>query len=432
MTGLETLLLRGALGIAAAGVALSAMRSKQLQQVSCPAFDKTMVRAFAASRLAIYGLLFFIFHLEPRGDIPAYYLSEARAVLHGLLPYRDYPSSYAPLHPYLDALVLLVWNSSLALILFAILVECLLLPVWLRLGRLLFPEERVRLAAILYLASPISLQFVTVDGQDNVMIALLLALALLFLYRCRAALSGVLLALAIVLFKFLPLLYAPSFFLAARRRVRWAVSCCAVLVVGYGAFALLRLPLLFPLQEEGSFKTAGNLPYLLESILGRDIPAHLEDALVLFVVTAVLGVVAWALTGASDVVRLKIVCFSMAALTLALVLLSKKSWPPYLMLALFPICVLIPIGRGSTARVVLFEIFSVVAITEHSYWSSLFHQQPMNVLHAGLAAGYLDAWILLLFELLLLAGYGWLLYEALVQTVYLGIEARREAHAALP
>ncbi len=408
---------RAALGVTTAGIAAVATSVRRFHEMADGAFDRLVLWACIVSRLGLYCLVFLVLRIAPRGDIPAYYVPEGLSVLRGALPYRDFISSYAPLHPYLDAAVLRLWPSALAIILLAIAAECLLLPVWLKLGRRLFVERQLRTAAMLYLASGVSLQFVVIDGQDNVIIALLVAVALLFLYRQRAALSGIVAGLSVVLIKFLPLLYVPAFVAAARRRGRWLAGFAVVTGLGYGAFAALGAPLLEPLKMEASLTGAGNLPYLVESVMGVKLPASLEDGVVLVALLAVLGVVAAVLRGAEDDARLRVLLFATAALTLTLVLLSKKSWPPYLMLALFPMCLSIYRERFSWMRAALFGGFGAVAIVEHSYWSSLFGQETSLGTHRRLMAGDPMAVVMLGLQVLLLSGYGWLLYEALREIV---------------
>jgi hypothetical protein len=415
MTGTQTLIARGALGVLAAATGSLAIAMRRFQEGTPQIFNRYAMGAFAVSRLGIYFLTFFILRISPRGDIPSYYFPEAQAALRGQLPYRDFASSYAPMHSYLDALVLLVWNSPLAIILFSILAEMLLLWVWLPLARTFLPEQRVRTAAILYLASPISMQFVAIDGQDNVIIALLLATAMLLLYQKREAASGVLAASGIVLIKFLPLLYMPAFFLAATRRVRWFIGCAATLLIGYGVFAALHLPLLNPVLGEGHQLSAGNLPFLIESVFGITLPLAALDALLVIALLSVIAMVAHALHRADLPVRIGVLAFATAALTLTLELFAKKSWPPYLLLALFPICLAVSVRPHAKLRIAAFCLFSIIAVVEHSYWASILRLPGAQAVHHLLTTGQHSAWILLLLQLLLLAGYFWLLWEAIHQ-----------------
>jgi hypothetical protein len=116
---------------------------------------------------------------------------------------------------------------------------------------------------------------------------------------------------------------------------------------------------------------------------------------------------------------MRIIAFGTCALTLALLLFAKKSWPPYLMLTLFPLCLLPPSGGGGSSRprLSLYAIFSLVAVTEHSVWASLLGECSSADLHQAILA-HTQAALFLPLELLLLAGYGWLLYESLRQVAF--------------
>ena len=277
MTGIQSLEARTALGGVFAVAGYIAASSAAIHRLTRRTFDRTANLTFILSRFVIFVGVFFALHLPVRGDIPSFYFPEAHWVMQHQLPYRDFPSSYAPLHSFLDAGLVLLWNSPTAIILFAIFAECLILPVWLRAARLFASESAVRIAAALYITSAISLQFVTLDGQDNVVIALLLGLGVLTLARRRETLSGALVSFGAVLIKFLPLLFAPAFIFGARRWFRWLLGFLAVLALGYGVFAAMHLPILAPLSVEGSMRTASDLPYLLESIAGITAPPLTGD-----------------------------------------------------------------------------------------------------------------------------------------------------------
>jgi hypothetical protein len=377
---------------------------------------------FAASRLALFGLIFLVLRVAPRGDVPAYYFEQATQVLAGLVPYRDFISSYAPLHPYLDAAAISAWHSPLAIMFFSVLVELAILPLWLSAGRVFLPEAELRVAALLYLASPISLQFVTIDGQDNAVIAVLLALSVLLVLRSRTFAAGASFGASVAAIKFLPLLYAPAFFFSVPRRWRMVTGAAVVCGVVYGGFLAAGSPILTPLAAEGDLWSAGDLPYLIEAIFGISVPPRLSDAFVLLVLVGIFALIARAALRADIATRMRALTYGMAALTLAFLVFSKKSWPPYLMLALFPICLLVAGGGVVRERwkVAAFAVFSVVSVTEHSYWASSFAQSPSREFHRALLVGEFGAVLMMLLEVLLIAGYLWLLWEAVRRIVSSG------------
>lgn len=413
MTGNQTLIARTALSVIAGAIGIAAVSSDRLRALPRQVFDRLITIAFIVSRLAAYLGIFFILRLQPRGDIPAFYWDDATSALRGLVPYRDFLTSYAPLHPYLDALAIRLWHTPLSIILLAVCVEFLLLPIWLRAGRSFLCEHELRTAALLYCTSTISLQFVTIDGQDNVIIATLLALAVLLLHKNRPLASGAALGLSAVSVKFLPLLYAPLFFFSSLRRWRWTAGLAIPVGLVYGAFAAKHLAIFSPLTQEGSLRSANNLPYLIEAILGITVPSRIWDILTLAALGILLAMVGRAMRHATPTHCLRILTFGMATLTLCILLFSKKSWPPYLVIALFPLCLLIP--AASRLKTVAFALFGVIAVVSPSYWATVHKQFSAHEFHQGLLAHQASSLIFLALQLLLILGYIWLLTESLRQ-----------------
>jgi hypothetical protein len=83
-----------------------------------------------------------------------------------------------------------------------------------------------------------------------------------------------------------------------------------------------------------------------------------------------------------------------------------------LVLALFPICITVTGKPLSKLRLAAFLLFSVVAVTEHSLWASILDQAPAASIHDSLVALLPATLLFLLLEIVLLAGYAWLLSQA--------------------
>ncbi len=403
MTGTQSLFARTALGCLVGGISVWVSSISRLRTLARTSFDRTITVAFVVSRLVVCIGIFLVLRIAPRGDIPAFYWGESNAVLAHLLPYRDFLSSYAPLHPYLDAVAILIWHSPLAIILLAICAEAFVLPFWLSVGRIFLDEHHVRSACLLYLTSVISLQFVAIDGQDNVIIALSLVLALFFMHRCRFFASGAAIGAAFTTVKFLPLLYMPIFVTLAPRRWRWLAGASAIILPVFGVCLILRLPILTPLLFEKRMTSAGNFPYLFEGLTGLSIPTQIWDMLVVLALSTVFLLITMKVRQASGANRLRLLSFGFAALTLTLLICSKKSWPPYLMLCLFPVCLLIK--NFTRLRVLAFALFGVVAVTANSYWATVLQQAVSSQFHRGLLAHRPDCLILLVLQVALVAGY---------------------------
>ena len=187
-----------------------------------------------------------------------------------------------------------------------------------------------------------------------------------------------------------------------------------MLALGYGIFAAMHLPIFFPLSRESSLRTASDLPYLLESTAGFTPPAFFEDGLLAFVLLIVIAVMLRArLRAHAETPLLRLAVFGCSSLNLALLIFSKKSWPPYLVLTLFPLCLLFGEGGHRRLRLVCFAAFNVVAVTTHSIWATVFGQFLAEPFHHALAQGQPMAIVFLITQILLIAGYAWLLIESI-------------------
>ena len=369
-------------------------------------------------------MVFLLLRITPRGDLPGIYIGEIQSHLNGRVPYRDYASSYAPLFPYLYGPVYRLLASPLTLIVASILVEIATAAIFLRFMPRVLTEAQTRTAALLCLLNPISLQFVTIDGQNNVLIGLFLALALLWITEKRGALSGGALGFSIASVKFLPLLFVPVFPLFLRRRAAtWVAGCASVVVAVYGYFILvLHAPVLQAAQREGDIKSAGGLPFLVETIAGRDFGRTGWDVLLLCVLA---GIFLAALrvarrTPPSTREAFASLTFLLPALLLTLMGLGKKTWPTYTEMVLFPLAMVVaasvdvPVRTRSLQSVLwLMGAFSLLSVVAHSVWSSILGQSGALQVHMDLRAGDGTAWVFLLLEAALFATYAALAWQCL-------------------
>jgi hypothetical protein len=408
MTPSQSLIARTSLGTVAAIVCFLVSSSARILTLTKRRFDSLVIGGMVVTRLLLYSLIFLVLRIPVRGDIPGCYVPEGLSALHGLLVYRDYISSYAPLHSYLDAIFLYLWRSPLSVILFAVAAEWLIIPLWLKVSRDILPERIVRIAAVLYLFSPLSIQYVTVDGQDNVIIAVLLVLAVMLLFRSRVALSALCVSASIATFKFLPLIYLPSFFGAAgKKRWLWLGVFAIPTFLLYGAFYVADSPVLVPLQREGGLQKASDLPFVIDAIVGKMLPAHLWDGIVVLALAAMVALILKTMHSMDLKSRIRILTFSMPALMLIVLLLSKKSWPTYFMMVLFPLCLLV--ANLSVVKRAIFLLFNIVAVTEHSFWTIKLKELDAVGVHSLVALHNSTALLFMALEVALLAGYVWLL-----------------------
>ncbi|GAA3769851.1 glycosyltransferase family 87 protein [Terriglobus aquaticus] len=417
MTGVQTLLARAALGCAATVATVLLPYFRPAFEWSERTFRRRYLLLFGGLRVLLFLAVFLVLHIAARGDLPGIYIPEIQSHLLGRVPYRDYLSSYAPLFPYFYTPLYRLHPSPLTLIAFSIAAEVATAWISLRFMPRVLSEQGSRVAALLCLVNPISLQFVTIDGQNNVWIGLALAVALLALAQRREALSGAAVGASIAGIKFLPLLFTPVFPLALRRRaLLWIAGCAAVVMAVYGFFVgVLHAPVLQAIQREGQIKSAGGLPFLVEAALGRDLGRLGWD---LLLVVALGAVWLWGWRASRHAVpytrgALALTTFLLPALLLTLMGLGKKTWPTYTEMVLFPLAMVIAraatgedAGRGvRPALVAVLGAFSLLSVTAHSVWASMLSQAGAVQVHALLRVGSGPAWLLMVLEAGLFATY---------------------------
>jgi hypothetical protein len=100
-------------------------------------------------------------------------------------------------------------------------------------------------------------------------------------------------------------------------------------------------------------------------------------------------------------------------------LFSKKSWPPYLMLGLFPICLLI----RSKLNIAAFALFGIVTVVSHSYWETVLGELRAAGLHQGLLSHDPKCFLFLFIDLVLVLFYAWILQSSLRQIYGVPLQA---------
>jgi hypothetical protein len=286
--GAETILLgKLAIGLGCAALSAALLLPGAWRRPAARRFDAFLLGLLALGRLGLFGLLYLVLDLDVGGDVPHYH-GQGRAALAGNLPYRDFPSSYAPLFPFVIGGIVSLWNSDRAIVLFAIAIELLSFPLWLAAARSRVPESVVRCAALLYATSPIPLLNVAMQGQNNVWHSALLAGSLCLLAR-RDRASGALAAVPLCASKLLAGLFAPVLWLFARERLVWLLGFAVPTALVYGAaLAAAGVSTLHPLRYEAVRVTPGNVVFLATA-LGLDTAHPLVLALSTLLTLAALA-----------------------------------------------------------------------------------------------------------------------------------------------
>jgi hypothetical protein len=134
------------------------------------------------------------------------------------------------------------------------------------------------------------------------------------------------------------------------------------------------------------------------------------DILTVVALLAVYAVTARCLARSN---RATVMAFAFVAILCTLLLFSKKSWPNYIPMVLFPICLLVAHFRPSLRLGFLF--FSVIAVVEASYWMITMRMMGSQEFHAILPTFQGRPLLFLLLQFLLLAGYASLLFAAILK-----------------
>lgn len=391
---------------------------RKLLAASTRQFDIFYFVFFIFSRVLVFFLIFSVLHISPRGDLVTYYYPEANQTLHGALAYRDFASSYAPLFSYINAAVLWLDNSPLALIAFTILVEICSVPTWFAAIRPACSEPAFRRGALLYLVQPLMLFNVAVDGGNNVWIAFSIALALFCFSRQRDAASGASYSISLTSVKFLPIVFAPLLLLSAKRRLAWVAGCLLPVLTVYGLFALKHAAVFQPVQQEGNSQLGGSLPLLFSYTTGIYIPGRISDDLTVLALLA-FTFVWWRFTyklpsdrvrGAVDncaKARIWPISLGLLVLTLAMLMLSKKSWSIYIIMVMFLLCQFVA-RHGSFTRF-LYCVFSFLLIVEPSFLFARVGDRHQTI-HALLAHGDASAWLLIAMYIVELVCSAWFIH----------------------
>lgn len=259
-------LLFGLLLTGLSGTLLHASIRRLLQH---PSARPRLVAAFVASRVAGWAAIWVAFgSLASGSDLSKYYLDEATQAMAGRLPYRDFPSSYGPVFPYLAGILLPAWPSAAALA--GVMVTCEVVSI-LAFHRATkddhtLPAEAVNITLAAYTLSPAPLYWSGMLGYNSSVVLLFWVLALTALARQRLRLSLAWLAGSVAVGKLLGVLAAPVWLLRPNRQLR------SLLVAGFvggacgAALMAAGMDVTQPLRREGDRSTSGNLWFLASGL----------------------------------------------------------------------------------------------------------------------------------------------------------------------
>jgi hypothetical protein len=404
-------LFKAAVSVAMAFLGAWMLRNRDFESWSDTGFRARVLALQAASALGLYAMLYVIGHLEVPSDVANFYLPPARATLGGQIPLRDFQSSYAPLFPYVGAAAISLWNSGKVFVLLDVVLSALTLFLWHAAVSSWADKKCARESTILFASSGNVLVQVLL-GTNQIWVAASLAASALLIVRGQNGISGLLQGAASGTIKILTLLFWPAFWICTPQRSRWLAGAILVTALIYGGFALLGADLLYPLRFEGDLVTSGNLPYLLEPLVGAAGPfkTRIFDGLA---VSVLLMSIAWLYLRARSLSaeqrpRLMFACI--ALIGLVFMVMTKKSFT-YAVFFMYPAILMVVLGmRGLRARIAFLFVFNVLLSAEPSLWYHLkgFGAKDVSLsawLHAPDRA---TAFGLIAVDVVLIACYAWI------------------------
>jgi hypothetical protein len=336
------------------------------------AFVSSRLLGWLACYVAVPGLVRY-------SDLMLYYTPEASKVLAGLAPYRDFPTSYGPVYPYLNAAALLVWHHPAAIALVAVLFEIAAVRLFVRLGS---RDGDVAMArtSLVYLLNPAAFYWSGMLAYNSPVVLLFWVLALATLLARRPVASAAALAASIVAGKFLGVLWGPVWLLASRRRLGIVAGVAGAGLAGLLAAGQLGIDLTLPLQREGDRSTSGNLWFLAGVLPGAGPGSALWrwGPAVAFATAVAAMMVTTARRWSAAGPTLAQACGAMAAVGWLFMLLSKKSFPHYTpMFLLFAIYAMSAWAPRERRWPVLLAVLGAIGIVEPGLWNAL--KQPATL-----------------------------------------------------
>ena len=349
-------------------------------------------------------LVFVVLGMPVQSDVPAYYHPQGQQALAGGLTYRDFPSSYAPLFPYLCAIPAGLWDSPKSIVFFSLLWELVAIAAWKAFAGRVMDRVEVSKALSMYVWNPMPILVTAIGGQNQTWIAALWGLSALWL-ATRPLLSGMTAAASVVCVKILGLLAVPVLFLGTASRWKFVIGFALAGAAVFGSFVLAGADVLQPVRYEGGQTTCGNLPYLL-TVFGFE-PSHPAIGLMLQVVllVALSGVwlwLAWKCRGRLSTTLLPV---ALSTVMLVFMLVSKKAYMHYLVMFGLPLCMAVAQTTRRDGLHLLFMVFSGMAALEPSMWFRFMGERGLE----GAITGGLKPLTFLMTEVVLVTGYAVLL-----------------------
>lgn len=347
-------------------------REEKWMRFSSKTFNTYAWYYWAITRLGIFAAFYFLLGWEVSGDVAGYYFPQGEKILAGQEIYQDFESSYAPFFPYAIAGLLLLAKTPVIIVLFAIIVEAGVLFGWQKIEKYLSDKNTWRWGTILYLTCPLVLLNVAVNGQNQIWIAFFMVLSIWLILQKKDFWSGMAFSGALIMVKFLALLFVPAVFFLSRKRIHWTIGYAILPLLVYGYLLIGGVDILVPFKAESVLTSAGNIPYLVTSFLGLRNGLLVESNLIQLFFYGLLLLFLLALVGhffiRKNPVRINQFPFVATLFLASFLLLSNKSQTSYLVILWFPVALAMAKEGVTRMKVAAWLVLSVVTILEPALW----------------------------------------------------------------
>jgi hypothetical protein len=270
--------------------------------------------------------------------------------------------------------------------LFGIVLNAATLLLWHQTAKACLDQRTVRQTTVLY-ASSGHVVVQALLGTNQVWIGFGLAASALLMVTDRSLAAGLVQAATACTTKVLAQLFWPVLWIFAPHRLSWLLGAVVPTAAVYAGFAALSSGegLLYPLRHESGLISSGNLPYLLDLVLGANI--HTErlvvDALTLVALATTVGWLYLRTRGSKPGDRPRLLPAGLALTALVFMIFSKKSFTGYLIFVMYPVVATVVTGlKSPRARAGLLTSFNALLVAEPSLW---FH---LNGFDRGLRAWF--------------------------------------------
>jgi hypothetical protein len=369
---------------------------------------------FLGIRFTIFFFIFVVFRLDAQSDVMYYYRwAAAVSQWHSSGESQEIVDlHYGPLFLPLMGLLLRIWNDPKVLILSSILAEFALFIVWVSLGQRISSSLTMKQAAILYTFCPVSVIGTAVDGNNDVLSGMFVSLFVALTLFNKPGLSGIVAGISVVASKALITFAGLPVFLASERKALWLSMVAVPIVLGYGIWLMLpSIDVISGFRFHAMHYSSGNLPFWI-SLFGPDLMSPPGRWVVNGIVPVVILVIALLPLYAYRSFNHKDIVPITGAITMAFMILSAKSFPHYVLVALFPILVIVA-EMPLRSSLVLYVLFSVMTSIESSFWFRVFEHGSPGTIREMVPSNWIPVLAFGTIESCLLVTYGIILWRCI-------------------